>query len=145
MIFATTRPTPTPCPRCGRLHLTGLDEGVPYRVDPAPITLSAELHARLAGRRTYALIAGRLALRTPSRIRGDHRGRPPVLPAHQCAHPVTPDQVEVDQVVAVARLLAPKRTAPAPVPTSGLEAVALDLLSEHLGARVMSIDPPPPF
>lgn len=143
-ILATTRPLAAPCPRCHRLQLTGLEEGLPYRVEPAPLHAQAELAARLAGRRTYALIAGRLAYRNPERIRGDaHRGRPPVFADHRCEHPTQPGDVDPTHLDAVHRLLA--TVAPRPGEDPAVEADALDLFATELGARALVVLDRPPF
>jgi hypothetical protein len=106
-IFITSKPKPEQCPRCGRLQLIGHDEGLRYRVEPVPLHAHAELAARLAGRRTYAVIAGQLALRDQDRITGDRRrGRPPVIATHSCARPTPPADVDQAHVAAVTRWLA---------------------------------------
>lgn len=106
-IFITSKPKPEPCLRCGRLQLVGLDEGLAYRVEPVPLHAHAELAARIAGRSTYAVIAGRLAYRDQDRITGDrHRGRPPVFATHSCARPTPPVDVDAPHIAAVTRLLA---------------------------------------
>lgn len=145
----TTNPVCEPCPRCGRLQLTGHAEGLAYRADPAPITAQAELDARLAGRNTYALYGGQLVSRTPSRIHGDtRRGRPPVYPQHRCEHPPTAADIDTAHLETTARLItqATPKDPPTP-PVDDLEYAALALFTRELGAHVIERRPaePAPF
>lgn len=134
----TTSPTCTPCPRCGRLELTGHDEGIAYRADPAPLTLHAELAARQAGRHTWNLIAGQLAYRNPTRIAGDARGRPPVLAQHRCEHPPTADDIDHVHVAVVAQLVArATREDDEPSPVTDGEFDLLCLLGRELDATII--------
>lgn len=90
----TTTPRRATCWRCRRVTLEGTEMGAPYRVDAIPLNLHGELDARLHGRNTYRVIAGRLALREPHDIAADTRkGRPPVCATHSCA-PVNPHHVD---------------------------------------------------
>ncbi len=58
------------CPDCRATVLSGLDEGIPVRVEPEPVDPAGELAALCDGRRTYGLVAdGTLALRDEWRIR----------------------------------------------------------------------------
>lgn len=147
----TSTPHHDPCPRCGRLVLTGHAEGLTYKVDPAPVTVHAELAARQAGRTSYALIADTLAARTPSRIRGDttrSRGRPPVLISHHCEAPPEPAGVDVAYVAAVTGYLDRARRREArdlATPVSDTEFDALALFGCELGASLIDPSDPPPF
>jgi hypothetical protein len=115
-IFITSRPKPEPCPRCGRLQLIGLDEGLAYRVEPVPLHAHAELAARLDGRSTYGVIAGRLAYRDQDRITGDRRrGRPPVVATHSCVRPTPPAEVDAAHITTVTKWLASLGCKPAAV------------------------------
>lgn len=142
----TTRPQCAPCPRCGRLQLTGHAEGLAYRVDPAPVTPHGELAALRSGRRSYGLIADGLAYRDAARIAGDaRRPRPPVLPAHRCESPPEPWCVDAAHVETVARLVERARQSdnePRPEPLTEAEWSALFTLSRELGARVRAAEPP---
>jgi hypothetical protein len=124
-IFITSRPKPEQCQRCGRLQLIGLDEGVAYRVEPVPLHAHAELAARLAGRNTYAVIAGQLAYRDQDRITGDRRhGRPPVVATHSCVRPTPPGDVDTSHIATVTALLAALVRKPVTEPTVQADAPA---------------------
>jgi hypothetical protein len=62
--------------------LAGIDEGLPYSVDPLPLTTEGELIAALQGRETYGWYMGHATYRNDSRIA--RRPRPVVLAKHQC-------------------------------------------------------------
>ncbi|MER7076615.1 hypothetical protein SAMN02982929_05324 [Saccharopolyspora kobensis] len=151
--FITTRPRCAPCPRCGRLQLTGHAEGLPYRVDPVPVTPRAELAARLSGRSSFAFIAEGLAVRTAGRIDGDaRRPRPPVLVAHHCDTPPAPEGVDAAHAPVIARLVERARRREAddlPAPLGEPESTALFTLAEAFGGTVIGFDPytvdPAPF
>lgn len=141
--FLTTRPHPDRCPRCGRLRLTGLAEGWPYRVDPAPLTALAELVARIHGRQSWWLHVGRIVWRSPERIAGDAmRGRPAVLATHECGAAIAADDIDAFHVPAVLRAVTVDRE------TDGLtetELDALELLARQLGARALDRATEPPY
>lgn len=85
-----TAPSATRCNRCKRVTLSGLDAGMPYSVDALPLTLEGELHARLAGRPVYRLIAGFVAYREAVHVRPGNDY--PVIAAHRCT-PVVPAHI----------------------------------------------------
>lgn len=151
--FITTRPSAVPCPRCGRLVLTGHADGLAYKVDPLPVTPEAELDARQANRWTYAVIAEALALRTATRIGGDtRRARPPVLAAHHCESPPGVDSADAAHAGVVAQLVrrATRRDDnETPAPITEPESDALFDLGRELDAVVVGHDPhtvdPAPF
>lgn len=138
--FETTRPRGDRCPRCGRLRLTGLAEGIPYRVEPAPLNARAELLARVGGRVSYAICGGMLVWRTPERIRGDFRGRPIVFADHRCAQPAEAADIDTRFLPAVAGFLAKLGDAGR---FTDVEIDALTMLACQLGARVVATDTPP--
>jgi hypothetical protein len=143
--FISTRPTCRPCANCHRLLLTGIDEGLPYRVDPAPLTALGELSARLTGRRSYALVASWLAHRTAGRIRMDgSRGRPIVFADHRCRTPPAARDLDAQHAPAIGRLIA-ALTAPDTDDTA--DENALFLLATDLGGRVIGLtdNQTPPF
>lgn len=141
--LVTSSPTVEQCPRCSRLRLTGLADGVPYRVDPIPLTAHAELRALVDGGASWCVIAGRLCWRSPEHIRGDaRRGRPAVFADHRCAHPVTAADVEPSQVAGVARLLS---SLARESEFSAPEMAAFSALANQLGARVVADSDEPPF
>src|SRR5262245_32367511 len=74
------------CPRCRRVTLTGIAEGLHTRVDPTPLNPAAELQALLASRRTYTLTRAGLVERDAGRIAGNSLTGP-VLPTHHCRRP----------------------------------------------------------
>ena len=84
----STRARLDPCPRCHAPTIRALDSptaGLDVRLDPTPLGLAEELHARISGRMTYDLIGGgdrkEIALRDQWSIR---QRKWPVLPAHKC-------------------------------------------------------------
>ena len=80
----TTSPVVHICPRCHRSIVYGLAEGIPARVDPAPVdTLRDEPWLVLAGRQTYTLTRTGLVHRDAGR-RADPDLTGPVLPEHHC-------------------------------------------------------------
>lgn len=82
-----------PCPRCGTLTLTGWDGPGQHHTDPTRLTNQQELACILTGRQTLTLHTNRAGItitrrdqwntRTPA-----ERTRDPVVPAHQCGHPI---------------------------------------------------------
>lgn len=139
--FVTTRARADRCPRCGRLRLTGLSEGLPFRVDPAPLTVRAELTARMAGRWSYWLTAGTVAYRTPEKIAADAiRGRPIVFADHDCSAPPGVTDIDPTFLPALGRLFARMSGAP---DFSDIELDAFRVLAVRLGARVIGSDVPP--
>lgn len=141
--LVTSSPTVEQCPRCSRLRLVGLADGVPYRVEPVPLHAHAELRALVDGRCTWTVIAGRLAWRSPERIRGDaRRGRPVVFADHRCGQLADPADVDPAHVSAVAGLLCSLAD------NSGFsspEIAAFTALANQLGARVVADSDEPPF
>lgn len=101
-----TAPTATRCHRCKRVTLSGLDCGMPYNVDAVPLTLEGELHARLADRAMYRLIAGFVAYREAVHIRPDSRH--PVMASHSCT-PIDPTHIAAEHVGEFLRLTEPPR------------------------------------
>lgn len=77
------------CPRCHRPvlrallggHVMGLDTSA----EPVRLTVTDEIHARLAGREVVALLAGRLVHRWLVDIRANRPDRPALL-RHDCRH-----------------------------------------------------------
>lgn len=148
--FVTTTPRCEPCGRCGRLRIVGLEEGVPYRAEPAPLNATGELRAKLGGRRTYAVISGQLALRTASRIRGDvRRGRPAVFAQHDCRHPATATDIETRHLIIATQLidtaLKPGNKEAAELKATETEHDALFLIANELGGKVIAVNDQPPF
>ncbi|MFI6763316.1 hypothetical protein ACIBF5_29700 [Micromonospora sp. NPDC050417] len=87
----------TTCPRCRRQTLSAIEEGIPCRVDRAPLTTpAAEITALLDGRHTFVLTPrGYLIHRDAGRIAGNTI--PGTIHAeHQCttkAHQLTIDEM----------------------------------------------------
>ena len=105
----STPPNRSWCNNCGRLTLSGLDAGVPYTVDAAPLTLLGEIQARLAGRVTYRLVAGFIWYRELSDIQAGKSQ--PVLAEHSC-DPIQPEHVDPAHIAAVLPLTADPFVAP---------------------------------
>lgn len=79
----TTQARAVACPRCRRVVLAGIAEGLNAIVDLTPIKPGAdEMATLLANRRTYTFLAGELVYRDPPRIRGQSRGL--ILAEHKC-------------------------------------------------------------
>jgi hypothetical protein len=143
--LVTSRPVTRRCPRCRRLQLVGLDEGLPYRVDPVPLTLHAELNARLAGRHSFQIIAGTLAHRNQHRINHDiTRGRPPVFVEHHCHTPVKATDIDSTYLVVVNQFIDYCTPKPETTPDSDTE-TALFLVARQLNGRVIALAGNPPF
>lgn len=106
-------PSATRCHQCKRVTLSGLDCGMPYNVDALPLTPQGELHARLAGRPVYRLIAGFIAYREAEHIRPGNNH--PVVAQHACA-PVLLEHIAALHVPTLLRLTEPP-TAAEPWPT----------------------------
>jgi hypothetical protein len=138
--LVSTRATAETCGRCRRLMLAGLDEGLPYRIDPAPLTALAELAALTARVRTYGLSPGGwVHYRNAGRIGADARhGRPAVYAEHHCARCLGPADIDPPHVPATAALIERATPAPALAPIS-VDMDALFLVSRDLGGRVIGL------
>jgi hypothetical protein len=91
--LVSSRATTAPCPRCRRPTLVALDEGLPARVDTAPLDRDGEIAALLSDRWTYSLTpSGDLIHRDPSRI-ADATQPGTIHAAHRCTTAV---QLEID-------------------------------------------------
>jgi hypothetical protein len=123
--------------------LDGIADGLPYRVDPVPLTAVAELRALLAGRLAWKLIGASLTWRTPESIRADtRRGRPIVFADHRCDTAPEPADVDPTYLPVIRRLLS---AAPIDTRWSESETTVLVLLGQHLGARVVAESNKPPY
>jgi hypothetical protein len=143
--FVSTSPRVGTCPRCRRTVLTGVGEGIPFTLDPVPLTARAELFALVADRPCFALVAGRCAWRMPEHIRGDTKygKRSVVFATHSCQHPATADDVDPEHVATVQRFLAQPEPRPDTPRWADAEIDTLDLIRRQLGARVIGADIPP--
>lgn len=100
------RPRCRPCANCKRLQLLGIDEGLPFRVEPLPLTVGAEIAALMVGRVTYGIHVGYVCHRTEGRIGLDKfNGRPPVVATHKCQIIVNAADVEYGHVDAMSRII----------------------------------------
>lgn len=100
------RPRCRPCPKCGRLNLLGIDEGVPFRVEPLPLTVQGEIRALLNGQITYGIHAGYVCFRDQGRMTLDAKwGRPPVCATHKCDFVITSKDIEPGAVGAIVKLI----------------------------------------
>lgn len=85
--------------------LTGIDEGMPYRVDIIPLTIAGEIQARLTGRRMYALQAGYVCYRDGGRMTLDAKyGHPAVLANHRCGEPLA-HLADTEHIGAITKLV----------------------------------------
>lgn len=143
--MVTTQPRPGRCPRCRRIVLNGIADGMSYSVDPTPVTLPGEIHHRVAGRMTYRLLAGRFFPRDANDIALDARhGRPPVAPTHTCTR-IDPSHIEPKHAPLFAKLTEEIVTVES---THNPEQYSLLVVSgEKAGMRVVAIpaDDDPPF
>lgn len=144
--LVTTTPRRATCGRCKRVVLEGIADGMPYRVDALPLTLTGEVHARIAGHMTYRLLTGRLIHRDQYDIALDARtGRPPVAATHTCT-PVDPSHIDPTHAATFAAL-----TTEPPATTTDeqdTEQHSLFVLTgAFAGARVIAVpaDDQPPF
>lgn len=144
--FVTTRPQTTTCHRCNRLILHGIEEGLPYRVDPAPLTLTGELTAQLANRTTYRLLTGHVVRRTPENITAETPdNRPPVFAWHNCTN-TNAETVSAEHIPETQRIITNKTTETA-TSAQDTDQRALLTLADVLGGHVIESpdDQQPPF
>lgn len=144
--LVTTPPRRVTCARCRRIVLEGIEMGAPYSVDAIPLNLPGELDARLHGRTTYRVLAGRLALREPTDIAADtSKGRPAVCATHSCT-PVNPAHIDPAHAGTFLGLAAEGAE---PTPEQGVEQHAMFVITgKFAGARVTTVpvdDTHPPF
>ena len=134
------KPQPQQCHKCSRMVLAGVDAGIPYAVEPLPLTVDAEMQAIRGGRRTYAIQGDYVTHRSLARIRGDlTRGRPAVLAEHDCAD-VSETGIAIDAIGEVQRLLRLKHSESMP---DGKEFGLLSMLSRSLNAVIIEMKPAP--
>jgi hypothetical protein len=87
MTLYTSPVTVTTCPRCRRLLLTGIAEGLRARVDPTPINRAGLIAAILANRPAYRLTRSGLVHLDQERIKSRTIDGPTVT-THKCAQPI---------------------------------------------------------
>lgn len=144
--FVTTWPRKTGCPKCGALILDGIEEGLPYRVDPAPLTLVGEILAETTGYRTYRFLAGHIVRRTFENITTETPDtRPPVFAWHRC-QPITPEHISIPHIPVTQQLITDKYLDKS-TPEQDNDQQALITISEVLAGRITSSpdDQEPPF
>lgn len=84
----------------------GIDEGVPFRVEPLPLTVDAEIKALISGRVTYGVHAGYVCFRDQGRMALDRKwGRPPVVATHRCDVVIVSSDIDGRSVGAITRLI----------------------------------------
>lgn len=144
--LVTTPPRRSICASCKRVVVDGITDGLAYRIDPAPLNLLGEVTARVAGRNTYRLIAGRPYIREHNDIEGDtRRGRPPVAATHTCT-PIDPSHLDPAHVKAFTPLI--REPTPEATEDQNQEQNSLFVITGvFAGARVIAVpaDDPPPF
>jgi hypothetical protein len=144
--FVTTWPRKNTCPKCQRTVLDGIAEGFPYRVDPIPLDLTAEITAELAGRRTYWTTAGHIVCRTFDNITVETPDtRPPVFATHHCAPP-DPHHIAINHIPVTQQLITDKYLEKA-TPEQDTDQQALITIADVLAGRVTESpdDQDPPF
>lgn len=133
------------CFKCKRVVLEGLDTGIPYRLDPIPLTVYGELVALMGRRRSYRLLPGALfSVREAVQMKSEQWiGRPLVLADHLCI----PAGQRVDSRVIESRHINTITQLLTGVDNADSDAVkhhdALMYLSIELGARVTEQNEPP--
>lgn len=85
------------CPRCHVRQFVGVAEGLPFKVDPIPVTIKGELVARLQERWTYGVNFGIRKLFYRDDIRMRHIPRGAVLADHKCGKELY-DHVEIPYI-----------------------------------------------
>lgn len=95
-MFKSTRPSPSLCPRCGRVCLSGWAEGLRVRVDLTTVPRALYPVAILRRVPLYWLDPIGLAYIDQHRIKSAGHNRYPVLPAHRCAIVWPSDGTPVD-------------------------------------------------
>lgn len=96
-----SKPTPQPCPKCGRKFFTGLDGRVaalPAVIDAEPLTRNGALLMIVAGVRLYGMNMRReIIRRTAAEILA---GNPTLTihRAHDCAAPTPPALIEPEPI-----------------------------------------------
>lgn len=144
--FVTTWPRKNHCHRCGRLTLDGLDEGLPYRIDPAPLTTEGELIARFTGNNTYRLLAAHIVARTIENITTETpTTRPPVYATHQC-EPINPHHIVTEHIPNTQALITDKYLDTA-TPEQDTDQQALITITDVLNGKIIESpdDESPPF
>lgn len=97
----TSKPTPQPCPKCGRKSFAGLDgrlAALPAVVDAEPLTRNGALLMIVAGVRLHGMNKrGEIIRRTAAEILA---GNPSlsIHRAHDCAAPTPPALIEPEPV-----------------------------------------------
>jgi hypothetical protein len=114
--------------------LAGIDEGLPYSIDPLPLTTEGELIAALQGRWTYAWYMGHATYRSEGRI--TRRPRPAVLAKHQCGQGLIA-YIETARADQMARVISLLRQCNQPL-EDDTEQRALITISDLLNGRVFA-------
>lgn len=123
--------------------LSFIDEGIPFRADPLPLTVLGELIAASNGRATFKFETGMkyCIYRNESRMRD--KPRPPVVAQHRCYEPLI-EHIDEHWAKHVSEVLQRMLTAKQVVAAENeTEENALIRLNEVLGARVIENDRPP--
>lgn len=133
--FVTTWPRRNTCPKCHRTVLDGISEGFPYRIDPIPLDLTAEIQAELGGRRTYWTTAGHITPRTFENITTETpTTRPPVYATHTCTPP-DPHHIAIQHIPITQQLITDKYLEKA-TPEQDTDQQALITIADVLAGRV---------
>jgi hypothetical protein len=135
--------------------LSGIDEGIPFRVDPIPLNATGELVAMLQGLKTFTwIVTGNIAYRDAGRIQTEaKRGNPIVLATHRhgsvkqrrvevgITDGYIPDPAHIDaaNVIKTQRLMEiASRTKDQPVKEYETDENAMWLLGSLMGGKVIS-------
>lgn len=95
--------TLTTCRHCKSKILACTANGLDRHLDPTPLTEAGELHALLAGHRTFNLYRDWVGSRHVEHINAGHRNHP-VLRPHNC-QPIHPDHVDHSHLEAAVALI----------------------------------------
>jgi hypothetical protein len=131
--------------------MLGIDEGMPYRISPIPLTLEGEVHMRQLGFITYGLHSDYFCHRTAGRIQLDLRHpRPPVFATHKCFFDLPVEFIQASAVpltmkaIEHASLEAETQNEGEPPPE--VDVNAMFTIAELLSGKVVAIQgPAPPF
>lgn len=132
--FARRRARLTKCCNCGVSLFVGIGEGIPYKIDPVPITVQGELMARMQGRLTLGMDYGyHFYYRDELRMR--LKPRPAVVTEHKCGL-VLFDHVDIEWIPTFTRIVDELTKRPEE-DESEEEMEALYTLHSELGAKVL--------
>lgn len=140
------RPRCRPCPQCKSLMLAGIDEGIPFRVDPYPLNQIGELFALCQGLKSFEWrVSGHVSRRTASRMKGDGKyGVPIVVAVHRHHYQPPPEHIAGQHYTKLMGLMnmANRRTVKDDKGEDETQDNALWMVHETMGGLVIEDLPP---